>query len=357
MEQTDKVYYRIRCEYCQAYLPFANGEYGACPVCHSSPEQAYIDRQTYLLSRAHGAILLAWNPGMNDLVFTHPHSDHIPRDSALVLNANQAAAFYCGGNRAILTKATTYALSDEDPNPDIAGIVREIRAGNAAGAPHPLHTKVIFFDTRKHELRTTVDAALPGGRWGVRLPVCVFYQLDPGGIKTLLSHALNLDKGETVVDKLQNALAEGIGEAISSAFEAIPAERLKEAVTEDDVTALIHALGLANAVRHANQTLLDRWGLLVESVTPITHEITVMDAFETVECPFPRRLKAPNGKISFDDDHPCGARNLVRKNARAPFVCKACGRKVRWCVNCSRYTSDHKLRAICDFCSIRYTTL
>ncbi|MGN0779729.1 MAG: hypothetical protein ACI4MJ_11305 [Aristaeellaceae bacterium] len=358
MESHDRVSTpTIQCPYDRAALPFAQGRYGACRLCGFQPDDKYIARQRYFLEQKHEPVIFAWDPEPKDLLFVHPHAKHIPKDSLLVAGPNQVAVCQVNGQW-VPCPSGTYALSGDEPDPDIARIAQNLREGTQPTSLLQVETNIVFVDTRQHECAMMLTSTLPGSRWTVRLPLTVYLNIVPENVERLLGHALDLHDNAQLVQTLQSNAQLYMENGFAAALSRIPAESLEEASSCEDIRALIQPQYFQDAETRINKGLTATWGLRIGRIDwwLWLSKLEVLDSVTAMPCPFPLSVTV-GGEKKYDAIKKCGGLHYLPKGTRKPSKCPKCGEIIRWCTTCSKYTTDFQRQFICDQCSRKYQNI
>ena len=254
----------ILCPRCQATLTSEDGTYGPCPMCREIPSRLYVSQQLYLLSGDHGPIMIKWDPKPNEMVYLHHHASHIPLNSVLIVDPNQQAAYISGGQMAVLDAGQTYAMFNDEL--DIATIAKALSEDALALPPLrlKLNSKVIFFDSRKHEVPFTVESSVSESSWKVELPAAIDVQVcNP---ECLLRNALDLREGDSVSDFLQRKAMDAVLNEIIDELLFIPKADAEEATTEMQLKRLLRdtlADQEQKILNRANRRLTEKYGITV----------------------------------------------------------------------------------------------
>ncbi len=322
-QDADGGYPPIPCEHCGETLVSSNGEYGACPACGRAPSPLYIYRQLYLRGGPLQPIQIKWEPGKNEMVSVHTRSDAIPPFSVLIVGENQKAVFCAGGATLWLASGKTYPLFDDPRTED--EIVQSIYRGNYLddSLGYRINTKIIFFDLGSHSAPFVESVMLGGDVWAVRLPVDMDVQICAP--ETLLRADLDLADSEAATASLIDQAKAAALHEITRRLQAIPADRVKEAQTEEDIRRILGDTVSqdADAIRQqANVSLIRRFGIQIAFLRLQLAAVSCVDTrrAKSVACPS------------------CGTVHWVRADHQGPTQCPACGVRLTWCFTCRKYT-------------------
>ena len=207
---------KIKCERCEAYLPYDNREYTACDVCGEKPTNAYIVRQLYLLAGKKPPIILSWEPKADELLYQHHHSSDIPEDSLIIVNEGQTAIYFANGVRNRINGGTIFV--PRSGNIDIARIAHDIANSNDSvdAIRKDLNTKLLFVNHGRYSFEPVISIEWPNREWTVDFKVdMALGVISDDNAVTLLNNAIDFSDGAGILHQIQSKVESQIKDELS----------------------------------------------------------------------------------------------------------------------------------------------
>ncbi|MBQ8150336.1 MAG: hypothetical protein IJ041_07440 [Clostridia bacterium] len=357
---------KIRCSNCEAILQYENGSFRDCPVCGMKPTEKQIRAAAYFQRVAQtGSVLshefLPKDDRPPEFVFVHPMSEHIPENSALIVEENQLAVFSASGRQEVL-EPNLYPLIGDSRS--VEERLMAIAAGERGLALRTINTRITFFDMREHRHRFILKTKIPGNQWEINVECDCHIGLyqDKRENGRIPANSETPGKLMKIDFDLKNRPTE-VADYICRQAEIVISDKLVDMIRSFDGVNFRpgqNARQLAALLRSKlrNDEAMDQLTAVVAeklreqglfiSNNPRVHFdwdhliCTDTSRMTEVHCTFTREISG--------EDHDCPGSNLVPIDDHTSWPCPVCGQLMQWCPHCRAFRTTCKRYRTCDVC-------